>query len=399
MHIAVVSPFPPAITGIGQYGFHTTNLLARNEKISKISILHGANRLHQPASFPAAQYPGHVTLFEGWQPNHLDTGWQIFSRLRSIKPDLVWFNLGASVFGRQPLANLAGYASVGLTQAAGIPTVVTLHELPEFSDLSKLKAPGGVFSIYGARLLTFLATRSDVVCLTMQKYVDWLSTHLPGPVYRHIANDAYYQPEILPPPPETTLLFFSTFAPFKGLELLLEAFKVLQAETPGLRLILAGATHSRFPDYPRQLQNQYQNLTGVEWLGQVDGSGLTALFQRASIVVLPYEASTGSSSVLMQAAAWGRSIVASDLSEIHAAAREKYLEVSYFKTGQADSLLEALKVQISTSSIRQAQVEHNYTVLVGSGPAKTHQAYLEAFNLGLAARCKSNLSADSTIAP
>ena len=281
----------------------------------------------------------------------------------------------------------------------GIPTVVTLHELPEFSDLIKLKAPGGVFSIYGARLLTFLATRSDVVCLTMQKYVDWLSVHLPGPVYRHIANDAYYQPEILPAPPETTLLFFSTFAPFKGLELLLEAFKTLQAANPGIRLILAGATHTRFPDYPRQLQNQYQTLPGVEWLGQVAESGLPALFQRATIVVLPYEASTGSSSVLMQAAAWGRSIVASDLPEIQTAAGEKHLEVNYFKTGQADSLLAALKVQIGSDSIQQAQVEHNYGVLVNAGPAKTHQAYLEAFNLGLAARCKSNWFADSTTVP
>ena len=68
----------------------------------------------------------------------------ILTEITGLKPDLVWYNLGASVFGRSPLANLMGFLSLGLIKSAGIPTIVTLHELVELADLKTLRAPGGI---------------------------------------------------------------------------------------------------------------------------------------------------------------------------------------------------------------------------------------------------------------
>ena len=43
MHLAIVSPFPPAITGIGQYGYHVTRAIENTGAFSRITVLAGAN--------------------------------------------------------------------------------------------------------------------------------------------------------------------------------------------------------------------------------------------------------------------------------------------------------------------------------------------------------------------
>ena len=385
MHLAIISPYPPTITGIGQYGYHASRLLADCGEFSKITVLHG------PAGAPGegvdtARSPTPLAVQAGWRPGQWDTGGQIAARLRTLNPDMVWFNLGVSIFGKSPLGNLSGFLSVAWAHAIGLPTVVTLHELPELADLRALKAPGGAFSLHGARLLAWLATRADVVCLTMQRYVEWLTARRPGPRYLHIPTAAYHPPLRLPEPATPELLFFSTFAPFKGLETLLEAFGILRGEYPALRLTVAGARHMRFPDYPQQIRAAYAGLPGVNWLGQVAESEIRGLFQRAGVVVLPYLASTGSSSVLMQAAAWGRSMVVSDLDEIRSVVSDNGLDVTFFRRGQAAALAEALKAQLDSGAQRRSQVEHNLAALSRRGPEAMCQAYLQAFNLALEAK-------------
>jgi hypothetical protein len=206
MHLAIISPYPPTITGIGQYGYHASRLLADCGEFSKVTVLHG------PAGSPVelldtARFSAPLAVQAGWRPDQWDTGWQIAARLRALEPDMVWFNLGVSIFGSSPLGNLSGFLSVAWAHSIGLPTVVTLHELPELADLRALKAPGGAFSLYGARLLARLATRADVVCLTMQRYVDWLAERRPGPCYLHIPTAAYHPPQRLPEPatPEPAL--------------------------------------------------------------------------------------------------------------------------------------------------------------------------------------------------
>ena len=307
MHLVVVSPFPPSITGIGQYGYHVTRTLANSGLFTRLTVLAGA--------VPGGTHPNHLGLTEVdycWQPNSLHSRQAILSRVKQLKPDLIWFNLGASVFGKSPLPNLAGLLT-SMNAMRTFPTVATLHELVELADLRTLNAPGGVFAPLGARLLTRIATQADVVCLTMQHYADWLSER--GIDCIHIPIGAYNEPELLEESSSCELLFFTTLAPYKGLELLIKAFACLQAEYPHLRLTIAGAAHARFPDYERQLKACFSGIDGIRWLGQVSEDEVKGLFQRAQIVVLPYTASTGSSSVLYQAATWGRAVVASGLNE------------------------------------------------------------------------------------
>lgn len=381
MHLTIVSPFPPAITGIGQYGYHVTRALANSGSFSRLTVLAGA------AVSAGAEHPNHLGLTKieyCWSPGQINARQTILSRLKRLNPDLVWFNLGVSVFGKSPWINVSGLLTPMLAQRTGVPTVVTLHELVELADLQALDAPGGPFADWGARLLTDITTRADVICLTMHHYAKWLAKR--GLDCEHIPIGAYHKPVLLDESDCKELLFFTTLAPFKGLELLLEAFDKLRAEYPQMHLTIAGAEHTRFPNYARELRARFNGMDGVQWLGQVIEDDVIDLFRRAQIVVLPYTASTGSSSVLYQAATWGRAVVASDLSEIRSLVEESNLQVEFFANGDVQSLCKALRVLLTSPALRHAQAMHNFRYIQHTRPEKTCKAYIKAFNRALEKR-------------
>jgi len=378
MHLVIVSPFPPSITGIGQYGYHVARSLANSGLFSQLTILAGAGH--------NGQRPNHLGLTEidyCWQPDSFNARQTILSRVKRLNPDLIWFNLGASIFGKSPLANLSGLFTP-MSAARLFPTVVTLHEVVELADLRALNAPGGAFAPLGARLLTGIATQADVICLTMQHYADWLSAR--GVDCTHIPIGAYHEPELLKETESCELLFFTTLAPYKGLELLIEAFTVLRANYPHLRLMIAGTAHARFPNYARELKTRFNGTRGIQWLGQVSEDEVKNLFQRAQLVILPYAASTGSSSVLYQAATWGRAVVASDLREIRKLTLENDLQVKFFKSNNMESLCDSIRLLLNSPSLRRSQAQHNFNSIQHLRPKATCHRYIKAFNHALEKR-------------
>jgi glycosyltransferase involved in cell wall biosynthesis len=378
MHLAIVSPFPPSITGIGQYGYHLTRALANSGLFSRLTVLAG--------SAQTGTHPNHLGLTEidyCWQPGSLQARQSILSRVGKLQPDLIWFNLGASIFGNSPVANLLGLLTP-MNVSRSIPTVVTLHELAELADLRALNAPGGRLAPLGARLLTHIATQADVVCLTMRHYAHWLAAR--GVDCEHIPIGAYHEPELLDEMDSPELLFFTTLAPFKGLELLIEAFVRLREEIPPLRLTIAGTAHTRFPEYAADLRDRFSSVDGIRWLGQVSEAGVKELFRRAQVVVLPYTASTGSSSVLYQAATWGRAVVASDLLEIRTLTDENNLRVQFFQNGNLEGLVDALRRMLDSAPLRRAQAQHNFRSIQSLRPRATCYRYIKAFNYALEKR-------------
>jgi glycosyltransferase involved in cell wall biosynthesis len=379
MHLAVVSPFPPSITGIGQYGYHVTHAIAQTAAFDRITVLAGA-REHQNSR------SGITEIDYCWEPGQLLTPQIISSRIRQIEPDLIWFNLGASVFGRSPAPNLLGMLSPSLARRMGYPTVVTLHELVELANLRALNTPGGILAPFGARLLTKLATQADVLCLTMRHYAEKLSAR--GLDCVHIPIGAYNEPELLDEAATPELLFFTTLAPFKGLEILLDAFENLRYEFPDIRLTIAGAEHARFPGYGRELKRRFNGSRNIHWRGHVAEENVKHLFRQAQVVVLPYTASTGSSSVLYQAATWGRPVVASSLTENHELARENNLQIQFFESGNSTSLQDSIRTLLLSHSTRLTQARHNLDSIRRIRPAITCDLYIHAFNRALAKQKK-----------
>ena len=379
MHLVIVSPFPPAITGIGQYGYHVTRALATSGAFSCVTVLAGSQ-----INGTSPNHLGRTEIDYCWQPGKWNARPAILSRVKSLNPDLVWFNLGASIFGKSPWLNISGLLTPMVVQSWGYPTVTTLHELVELTDLRALDAPGGPLAPVGARLLTSLTTRADILCLTMRHYVDWLSARQVD--CAHIPIGAYHEPELLAEPDVPQLLFFTTLAPFKGLEILLEAFCRLRVRYPRLKLTVAGTDHARFPEYGRELKTRFGHANGVQWLGQVAEEDVKELFRRAQIVLLPYTASTGSSSVLYQAATWGRAVVASDLSEIRELVHDGDLQVEFFRSGNVGGLCQAIENLLRSRERRWQQALHNFQTIQSTRPEETCRKYLHAFNRALEKR-------------
>ena len=202
----------------------------------------------------------------------------------------------------------------------------------------------------------------------------------------YVPIGAYYPPELLADSQSDELLFFTTLAPFKGLELLLEAFRQLRTEWPGLRLTIAGTEHPRFPDYTRTVKEGCGEMEGVQWLGQVAEDDVINLFRRAKIVVLPYTASTGASSVMYQAASWGRAIAGSNLNEMQWLAKENGLRIEFFENRNVESLRNTIRNLMASPALRLEQVENNFRVIQNLRIELTCHRYLQAFNRALEKR-------------
>ncbi len=112
------------------------------------------------------------------------------------------------------------------------------------------------------------------------------------------------------------------------------------------------------------------------------------LFSKAQIVIMPYLASTGSSSVMYQSAMWGRAMIASDLPETKTLAAESGLSVEFFKNSDVDGLARAIQCLLDSPARRKAQVNHNYAAIQATRPEETARLYIKAFNQALAAHNK-----------
>jgi glycosyltransferase involved in cell wall biosynthesis len=381
MNLVIVSPFPPTITGVGQYGYHITRALAETGAFNRITVLAGES--------DSLEHPNHLGITEieyCWKPGQLNVQRTILSRIKQLKPDLVWFNLRVSMFGTSSWLNAVGLSTPMFVRQMGFPTVVTLHELPELADLRALDAPGGWIAPFGARLLTALSTQADVLCLTLRHYTDWIASKYPEVECVYIPLGAYQEPTLLEEAAGTNLLLFTMLAPFKGVELLLETFPRLKQQYPELKLTIAGEEHPRFPGYAEKVKARFNGIQDVQWKGAIPDENLIDLFRPAKIVVLPYTASTGASSVLYQAATWGRPVVASNLSEIRTLAAEAGFKVDFFETGSKESLFQAISKLLDSPERRLAQTKNNFTIIQNTRLDVTCHRYVKAFNRALEKR-------------
>ncbi len=380
MHLAIVTPFPPTVTGIGQYGYHVSRVLARCGVFRRITVLTEAAR----NALPLEVGPG-ITVERVWQRNRSDAGWRILTHLLRVKPDLVWFNLGVSVFGRSLQANVSGLLGVAAAPLFGLRSVVTLHEMLEQANLSELAVPGGHLTKWGIQaFVALLVAQAHVVCVPLRRQADWLASRSPNTPIVRIPLGACDAPQVLADSGEQDLLMFATLAPFKGLELLLDVFRELHMYRPSLHLTVAGAEHPRFPGYVDSVRSAFGDHPAVHWLGYVPETELRGLFARATIVVLPYTAATGASSVIYRAATWGRPVVVSDLPELSAVADEAGFQVTFFRNRDRSDLAHALQRLLGDPDLRAAQSRHNCAIMSRMTMEETGRAYLRAFDLALA---------------
>jgi glycosyltransferase involved in cell wall biosynthesis len=134
------------------------------------------------------------------------------------------------------------------------------------------------------------------------------------------------------------------------------------------------------------LKSRFNGADGIQWLGQVSEDDVKDLFRRARLVILPYAASTGSSSVLYQAATWGRAVIASDLPEIQKITLENNLQVQFFENSNVEKLCDAIRALLNSDSLRREYAQHNFKSIQHLRPKATCHRYIQAFNRALEKR-------------
>jgi glycosyltransferase involved in cell wall biosynthesis len=133
------------------------------------------------------------------------------------------------------------------------------------------------------------------------------------------------------------------------------------------------------------------DLPQARCLVDVPEADLSALFERAWLVVLPYAATTGASSVIYRAAAWGRPVAASALPELTAQSEESGLRVSFFPPGSAEGMRVVISSLLDDDEARASMAAHNLGVAAQTGMDATLRAYLETFDLALRGRNGTSL--------
>jgi glycosyltransferase involved in cell wall biosynthesis len=338
MKLAIVSPFPPEISGVGQYGARLAEGLAHTRRFSAVQVFGNLT----PNVSPNETGNG-FTIRRVWERDSAMALLRILRAVREWQPDAVWFNLGLSVFGRTRFHNFKGLLAPMLTARSGLPTIVTLHEIFEAVNLRALGAMNGRITHWGGALAMRSLLQADTLCLTLSSYVRVMRQNYGARNVVHMPHGAFDTPHFTELPPTNRILIFGTFAPYKGLTELISIYRTLRQTDPTLTLTVAGNDHPRFPGYLAQTCAQTGAIPGIEWRMNVPEAELPALFQSASVVALPYTATTGASSVAHRAATHGRPVVTYALPDLQEVADEEGLRVEFVPVGDRTAFAERLQ--------------------------------------------------------
>ena len=378
MKICLVTTFPPSQGGLSEYGLHIARELQRNPFI-RLTVLSDTISPVQP------ELEGY-SVERCWSFDDPASAAHILRAIRRIKPDVVWFNLLFSTFGRNPLIAFAGLLTPLLSRLSGCYTHVTLHHLMDTVDLKD----AGVRHRRTYRLAGAVATRllllSNSVSVLMPGYRKILHEKY-GRDNVHLRSHGILSREPLYPDlarrgnPEQRILAFGKWGTYKRLELMFEAFQYISEALPNARLVVGGGNHPQAAGYVESMKSKYAGNPNIEFTGYVLEDGLPDLFQSSSVAVMPYSSSTGCSGVAHLACAYGVPIVCADLEDFRQMSDGEGMAIEFYKPGDARDLANCLIRFLSDPARQQAMAEQNFTAALRMTMPNIVLKYLRHFEL------------------
>ena len=342
LRLAVVTALPPSTATLNEYGLHLVHQLARKPEISELVVL-ADDRDGVPDSTPLARVEA------AWRFDSLLTPIRLWRAVRRNQPDVVLFNTHFTSFGSKKVAAALGLLMPAALRLTGSKTIVLLHNLVDTVDLDAAGYGGSrirtrVLTGIG-RCLTRALLRANWVGTTMPTYVDTLRDRYGATNVSLIPHGTFETPDM---PEEADgprqVMTFGKFGTYKRVEHLVEAFRLLK-ERDGyddLELVIAGTDSPVTPGYLAGVADACADLTDVHFTGYVPEDAVEETFTRASVVVFPYTATTGSSGPLHQAGAYGRAVVAPRVGDLLELVEAEGFVAEPFQPSDPASLAEAL---------------------------------------------------------
>ena len=179
MKVCLVATFPPSGRQLNEYAYYIARELQANPEI-ELTILADELTNYDFATdkngkpLPAAlqpELPG-FNVIRCWKFGSVGTPMRLLQTIRSLKPDVVWYNLVFSSFATpdKPIAAFAGLSAPALTRAAGFYTHITLHHILEHVEFSGAGVKReGLFRI-GANLTTRALLKANSISVLLSGY-------------------------------------------------------------------------------------------------------------------------------------------------------------------------------------------------------------------------------------
>ena len=375
MKITLITSFPPSRHALNEYGFHVAEHL-RQERGIDLTVLGD----YLPT--PADELPGFkVTRCWGFgKPGNVGT---LLRAIRRVKPEVAWFNLGFASFGARPLSAVLGLVTPAAARLNGVYSHVTLHQLFETVDLEDAAVTSPRLYRAGGWLATHLLLSANSLSVLL-------------PAYRRTLNEKYRRGRISarshgifagrPAPPDFTrrgnpihrILAFGKWGTYKRLELLIEAFDRVVPKFPNLELVIGGGDHPRTPGYVHSMAQRHAN-DRVRFLGYVPEESIADLFREASLAVMPYTSSAGSSGVAHLAAQYGVPVIASGIQDFRDLAEHEGIAMRFFTPGDADSLVEQILLALNSPDVLKEMAWRSYAAGLAMSMPLVVREYIRSF--------------------
>ncbi|MFO0947781.1 MAG: glycosyltransferase [Planctomycetota bacterium] len=110
-----------------------------------------------------------------------------------------------------------------------------------------------------------------------------------------------------------TFLFFGAIRPYKGLDLLLEAFRQVSGEFPDARILIAGRPWGNGEEYRQKIEALGLTERIDAWFEYIPTKDVPRYFAAADFVVLPYREFAAQSGVALAGVAFGIPLIVADV--------------------------------------------------------------------------------------
>jgi glycosyltransferase involved in cell wall biosynthesis len=378
MKLALVTAFPPSRKGLNEYGFHVADELRQHREL-ELTIL--ADYLPEPRP----ELP-EFSVERCWGFNRLNNPLSVLRAVQRLKPDVVWYNIGFASFGGKPLPAFLGLTTPALTRVCSFYTHITLHQLFETVDLADAGVKSPMLYRIAGRLATHLLLSANSLSVLLPAYHRTLR-HKYGRGTVNVRHHGIFASRPEEPDlskrgnPVHRVLAFGKWGTYKRLELLIEAFEQIVAGSPPTELIIAGGDHPKTPGYVQSVSERVKHNPLIRFVGYVPEEAIPDLFQTASLAVMPYTSSAGSSGVAHLACQFGLPILASDIEDFRELAEYELVSMEFFTPNDVESLASRL-LGLLQSSERLAQMSRqNFSAALQMSMPQVIRQYIRSFDL------------------
>lgn len=386
MKLAIVTAYPPSKVTLTEYAYHLVKNFRQDKRISEIILLTDRTEAEKDLAFTADGC--RVTVRECWAFNSYTNLISVSKAINATQPDAVLFNLQFMKFGDKKVAAALGLMLPWVCKLKGIPNIVLLHNILEEVDLDKAGFTGNKFlqKVYGfiGRRLTKLILKSDVVAVTIKKYVNTLQkaygakniTAIPHGTFEQIEGE----PDFRLPDGPLQIMTFGKFGTYKKVESMIEAVEQVRAATgQDLEVVIAGTDNPNVPGYLDSVRERYKHVPQVRFTGYVAEEDVAQVFNESAMVVFPYTSTTGSSGVLHQAGSYGKAVVMPDIDDLALLVKDEGYRGEFFEPTSTESLAKAIQNIVTNDAYRVALGKANFKAATDYPMHKITGMYIDAF--------------------